>query len=164
MKRELLGTGLGQTQWQGGAPAGSVWSSQNAARSSLTQPSPCPPTSPAEKTLPRPACLPALGRVSGGGGPRPLGCSLSLTLPPWGAPLTLLSVIPAETETPPPCLPRGQWLQPWNQMQPDRFCTALEPAAAFHFLFMKGCKLQEVLKDRKLGALQSTGSQRVGHD
>ena len=59
-------------------------------------------------------------------------------LPPWGAPLTLLSVIPAETETPPPCLPRGQWLQPWNQMQSDRFCTALEPAAAFPFSFYEG--------------------------
>ena len=53
----------------------------------------------------------------------------------------LLSIIPAgpsETETPWPCLLRGQWLQPWNQMQSDKFHTALEPAVAFLFSFYKG--------------------------
>ena len=78
----------------------------------------------------------------------------------------LLSIIPAgpsETETPRPCLLRGQWLQPWNQMQSD-FTRSWSQRWLFYFPFIKGCKLQEVLRTGKPGTLQSTGLQRVGHD
>ncbi|XDA76122.1 hypothetical protein R6Z07F_006282 [Ovis aries] len=105
-----------------------------------------------------PVCLPALGWMSAGdptpqllpasrrwdgcrpGTPTPQLLPAAHAASPGCSSDCLLSVIPAgpSTETARPCLPRGQRLQPRNQMQSDRSHTALEPAAAFLLSFHKG--------------------------